>query len=359
MKKWLLYAPLLIIAILIVFFCDSIGNKALSISIIYAITTTLSLVLLVACCYLFKQKDNWLLLLFVSVLIVNVGYLSLSLSHNVEEALLANRIAYLGSVMLPMAMMMSILNLTSLKYRKWISIFLFILALFVFFVAASPGYLTIYYESVSLEFINGAAVLHKVYGPWHSLYLFYLLGYFISMVAVICYATMNKKISSTHQAVILALAVFCNIGIWLLEQIVDINFEMLAVSYILSEAFLLCLYMLMNQFQQLKSKINEQQVSVPDETVPEVPDTEQTLDGLEKEPNKKLQQLLLNLDELTHTERSIFDFYVEGKSTQEVLELLNIKENTLKFHNKNIYTKLGVASRKELKTLYKQHLNNQ
>ena len=27
---------------------------------------------------------------------------------------------------------------------------------------------------------------------------------------------------------------------------------------------------------------------------------------------------------------------------------LSIKENTLKFHNKNLYSKLGVSSRKEL-----------
>ena len=33
---------------------------------------------------------------------------------------------------------------------------------------------------------------------------------------------------------------------------------------------------------------------------------------------------------------------------------LNIKENTLKFHNKNIYGKLGVTSRKQLIELSKQ-----
>jgi DNA-binding CsgD family transcriptional regulator len=37
-----------------------------------------------------------------------------------------------------------------------------------------------------------------------------------------------------------------------------------------------------------------------------------------------------------------------GKSTKDILTELNIKENTLKFHNKNIYSKLGVSSRKEL-----------
>ena len=34
--------------------------------------------------------------------------------------------------------------------------------------------------------------------------------------------------------------------------------------------------------------------------------------------------------------------------TKEIMNSLNIKENTLKYHNRNIYGKLGVSSRKQL-----------
>ncbi len=57
---------------------------------------------------------------------------------------------------------------------------------------------------------------------------------------------------------------------------------------------------------------------------------------------------LANLKKLTITERRIFDYYLEGKSPKEILELANIKDNTLKYHNRNIYSKLGVDSRKQL-----------
>ena len=42
---------------------------------------------------------------------------------------------------------------------------------------------------------------------------------------------------------------------------------------------------------------------------------------------------------------------------KEILAILGVTENTLKFHNKNIYNKLGVSSRKQLlryATLLKQ-----
>ena len=52
--------------------------------------------------------------------------------------------------------------------------------------------------------------------------------------------------------------------------------------------------------------------------------------------------------ELTPAERHIYGMYIEGKTTAEIREELNITENTLKYHNKNIYGKLGVSSKKEL-----------
>ncbi len=51
---------------------------------------------------------------------------------------------------------------------------------------------------------------------------------------------------------------------------------------------------------------------------------------------------------LTPTESHIYKLYMEGKKTKDVMAELNITENTLKFHNRNLYSKLGVATRKEL-----------
>jgi DNA-binding CsgD family transcriptional regulator len=51
---------------------------------------------------------------------------------------------------------------------------------------------------------------------------------------------------------------------------------------------------------------------------------------------------------LTPTEKLIFQYYLEGKSTGEILELMYISANTLKTHNNHIYAKLNVSSRNEL-----------
>ena len=57
---------------------------------------------------------------------------------------------------------------------------------------------------------------------------------------------------------------------------------------------------------------------------------------------------ICNLKTLTPAEYRIYNLYLDGKSAKEILEIVGIKENTLKYHNKNIYSKLGVTSRKQL-----------
>ncbi len=60
------------------------------------------------------------------------------------------------------------------------------------------------------------------------------------------------------------------------------------------------------------------------------------------------QQFLSGLETLTRTEKKIFLLYLSGKGTKEIMEELGIKESTLRYHNRNIYSKLGINSLKQL-----------
>ena len=60
------------------------------------------------------------------------------------------------------------------------------------------------------------------------------------------------------------------------------------------------------------------------------------------------EYFICNLATLTPTEYRIYDLYLAGKSATEIATIIGIKENTMKYHNKNIYSKLGISSRKQL-----------
>jgi len=318
------------------------GERAASPMLAYGIAAVLALLLVVGYCTLIRERNKWLLLLFCSVAVVNTGYFLLSVSSSLEAALMANRLSYLGSVFLPLSMLMTILHVCRLQHKKWLPYVLIGVSLLVFLVAATPGWLDIYYQQVSLVIENGVAVLKKEYGPWHCIYLYFLLLYMGAMVCCVFFAAAKKRVDSTLQAIMLCAAVLLNIGVWLVGQFVKFGFEMLSLSYIISEVFLLGLYLMQQETERLlaAAQANEQDHS-----------TKPTKEEITQPDGELLERLAFfkaQLPRLTPAERNIVDLYQKGLPTRQILQTLQITENTLKYHNRNIYSKLGVSSRKEL-----------
>lgn len=341
MKKTLSLSIVIFMLTLLLSGCSGVGSKSANVSLAYLVSAIISLMVFI--CYLFiKEKDRWFVILFASVFIVNTGYYLLAISPTLSFALWANRTAYLGSVFLPISMFIIILDTVDIKYRKWLPYALCAIGGFVFLVAASPGILDIYYKDVSLVVVNGVSTLKKVYGPLHVVNLIYLLSIFTLIVTSIIYAITKKKINSPIYSVILASSVFLNIGVWFIEQLVDIGFEILSISYIISEIFLLSLNALIKETEKFN----------PPSAPADPPILKDQAPVAERITKEAVEIYLNGQSNLTQTERLIFGLYITGKSTKEIMAEMRITENTLKFHNKNIYGKLGVSSRKELVKIY-------
>lgn len=66
------------------------------------------------------------------------------------------------------------------------------------------------------------------------------------------------------------------------------------------------------------------------------------------EASTLFQDFIKNIETLSPAERSVFNLYMEGYTAMEITEILCLSINTIKTHNKRIYSKLNVTSRKEL-----------
>ena len=176
------------------------------------------------------------------------------------------------------------------------------------------------------------------------------------MMVFIVGNAVKKRIASVVHVVILLSAVLINIVVWLLEQLVSIDFEILSVSYVITEIFLVFVCFLLQESHK-QTAVNE----AADKDFREaeaVAVTEEAHSAFESEKEEEVTEAFFDTDEykvfmfglgtLTNAEKKIYDYYIEGKSTKEIMALLDITENTLKYHNKNIYGKLGVSSRKQL-----------
>ena len=72
--------------------------------------------------------------------------------------------------------------------------------------------------------------------------------------------------------------------------------------------------------------------------------------------NEQKELFISGVKKLTPKESIIYNCYLQGKKTKEIMKELEITENTLKYHNKNIYGKLGVTSRKQLRVCAEQYM---
>lgn len=66
------------------------------------------------------------------------------------------------------------------------------------------------------------------------------------------------------------------------------------------------------------------------------------------EIEEMFDRFIENSKSLTTSERNILRYYIEGREIAELPDLLCISLNTVRKHNRNIYTKLGVSSKDEL-----------
>ena len=310
----------------------------------YAIMAVIATVLLLGYCVLVRKKEPWLLLLYVCVTVVNVGHFLLSISKNVEFAIFANDVVYLGSVFLSLSMLLTIVRLCGFEIKRSLVLVLISVGGVMFAIVATSGFLPWYYKEVSLAFVDGAATLKKVYGILHPTYLVYLLAYFVAMVACIVQSIRKKMIASQKYAVLLTAIVFGNIAVWLVEKFIPWNFEFLSVSYLFSEVILLGLYWMMQDYVRLDlipqpHQATSRATSIDIATMPM------------EEKILKVLSCLKPGEMLAAREREILELILQNKKRKEIAEALCLSENTIKTYTRTLYGKVGVSSREELYAL--------
>ena len=312
--------------------------------ITYAIMAIIATILLIGYIALVHKKEPWLLLLYICVTVVNIGYFLISISKTVGFAIFANDVAYLGSVFLSMSMLLTIVRLCGFEVKKKLVVMLTVIGALMFAVIATAGILPWYYKEVELVFVDGAAKLKKIYGVLHPMYMLYLLGYFSAMVACIIQSIRKKMIASQRHASLLAAIVFGNIAVWLVEKFIPWNFELLSVSDLFSEIILLGLYWMMQDY--VRSDLIPQPVQEAPRPVP--------IDIATMPTEEKILKVLSFLkpgEMLAAREREILELVLQNKKRKEIAEELCLSENTIKTYIRTLYGKVGVSSREELYAL--------
>ncbi len=313
-------------------------------SIVYGVVALLSVLLFVVYFLYERKKTRMFLALFGCVAVSNCGYFILSICNSLAVAKLANCMSYFGGAFSILVMLLVIYDVCQIRRRQWLIWCLTGISVAFFALAASGDWLGLYYRSVSLEVVNGTTHLVKEYGPLHCLYALYLAGYVVMMLLCIAYAAKEKRLSSPKYTTFLLVTVLLNVGVWLVEQAINEEFEFLSVSYMITAVLLLLIYNMLCDYGiirpetgvlsvQMLTQLNTRQINPG--ALP--PSMEEMFRGFAEKAKT-----------LTSAERRILNYYIDGHDIAEVPDLAFISIHTVKKHNRSIYQKLGIASRDEL-----------
>ena len=187
-----------------------------------------------------KHFDVHFTLIFVFLPISILGTYMLSVSSNLEEALLANRILYLGPCFGVPFLSLMIFYLCRVNVNRVIKAILLLMNSAIYAsVLLPPGTAFSIYDSCSFEIKDGTGNLIKDYGQMHKLFIIMLIVYAVMCLCVLTYAFFRKKEASRMTILLLFVLEILSTGSYFARRLFDMPIEPTPFVYVLGQLIIL------------------------------------------------------------------------------------------------------------------------
>lgn len=168
------------------------------------VISVINLIVLYAC-FPRKRLNTFYTSLFNYLMVAQLGHFFLALSTNIREALLANKIAYIGAAFLPLLVFLGVLSVCQIKLNRKLYVVLMVSNGFIFAMACTAGFLPWYYESAEYVVTAGVGNFVAKYGPLHACFNAMVAFYALACFSVWLYALLKKRNVSIHNLTCIAL----------------------------------------------------------------------------------------------------------------------------------------------------------
>ncbi|MBO5341181.1 MAG: response regulator [Lachnospiraceae bacterium] len=231
----------------------------------YAITTILALTNLIVLVYTYENKKaNYYFMLSIIVMALsNCGYLALALSTELNEAILANKIGYIGGCFIPLITLFLICTICNYSLPGWLRYILYGLSFGVYLMVLTIGYSDFYYKDLSLGKLGNATVLLHSYGVGHVLFYVILYGYLALEAILLAYHLIKRRAVSQSKLWLLSAMVIFNIVVFVGGRMINPDIEIMPLLYVIDGWVFIYLQgknMIYNLEDSIASTIREQKV---------------------------------------------------------------------------------------------------
>ncbi len=201
----------------------------------YAIAALLTLLSLIVVLVNFENRKSnyYFMLLLILQALSNGGYWAIALSTTVEEAILANKICYLGGCFIPIVLLFFACDICHFKMPGWAGKFMYGYSFFVYALVLTSGYNKLYYEETYLTQYGNATVLGHVYGKLHACFYVILCGYFLVEVSILLYCLVKKPAVSRKNLYALLSIGLTSVLFFIIGQFVNPVIEVMPFLYVI------------------------------------------------------------------------------------------------------------------------------
>ena len=231
----------------------------------YSITTILAFINLILLVYTYENKkaNYYFMLSMIVMAISNCGYLAMAVSKDLSEAILSNKISYIGGCFIPLITLFLVCTVCNYSVPGWLRYILYGYSFFVFFMSLTIGYNELYYTNVSLGKLGDATILSHDYGFGHAFFYVILYGYLALEVILLGYHLIKRRAVSQNKLWILSGMIILNIVIFIIGRMIHPDFEFMPVLYVVDGWIFLYLQrknMMYNLEDSIASTIKNQDV---------------------------------------------------------------------------------------------------
>ncbi|MCR5092407.1 MAG: HD domain-containing protein [Lachnospiraceae bacterium] len=235
------------------------------VSIFYASLVAVSLICSGVYFYIWhKHFDVNITLIFTIIPIACIGELLYSLSENINEAVIAIKVIYLGGSFLQLFILMSILNLCQIEIRRWFRVLLYAICVVIYGSALTIGFSDMFYKSLSFDIISGVSVLSREYGWMHTAFYAVVVVYFAAGLSVIIYSLRKKRqIPRTIISLLLIPDIICVLSYFIGKKLIS-HVDLVPLGYVMAQIVYIFIANRMNLYNvsdtAIDSMVQEQSI---------------------------------------------------------------------------------------------------
>ena len=199
----------------------------------YSITAAITTVAFLFFIYEYENRKTnyYYLVLIMLMMVANAGYLAVALSKTLEEAILANKILYLGGCFVQPVTLFLICTLSNYKLKPWMKYLNYGFSTFVYGMVLTIGYSDLYYKEVYLKSYKDVTVIGHTYGIGHSFFYVVILGHTLIEVCLIAYILITKRKVSRKNLIGLVIMVVVNVYLFVVGALINSSIEVMPAAY--------------------------------------------------------------------------------------------------------------------------------